>query len=94
LKYQGRHRNIIGMECKEPPADLLHAVATGPLLDAFFQVYRELGYGFLECVYANALAIAGRDMGLEIRQQVPIRVHYKSILVGIITFDAVQPAKC
>ena len=52
------------MECKRP-ADLLHAATTGPLLDAFFQVYRELGYGFLERVYANALVIAARDLGLE-----------------------------
>ena len=70
------------MECKEPPADLLHAATTGPLLDAFFQVYRELGYGFLERVYANALVLAARDLGLEIRQQVPIRVHYRSVLIG------------
>jgi hypothetical protein len=55
------------MQCKVPPAGLIHAATTGPLLDAFFQVYRELGYGFLERVYANALGIAARDLGLEIR---------------------------
>lgn len=77
------------MESNEPITDLLHASTTGPLLDAFFQVYRELGYGFLERVYANALAIAARDMGLEIRQQVPIHVHYKSVLVGEYTADMV-----
>ena len=70
------------MECKETPVDLLHAATTGPLLDAFFQVHRELGYGFLERVYANALVLAARDLGLEIRQQVPIRVHYRSVLIG------------
>jgi GxxExxY protein len=77
------------MQCKVPPAGLIHAATTGPLLDAFFQVYRELGYGFLERVYANALAIVARDLGLEIRQQVPIRVHYKGILVGEYTADLV-----
>jgi GxxExxY protein len=76
------------MDCKRF-ADLLHAATTGPLLDAFFQVYRELGYGFLERVYANALGIAARDLGLEIRQQVPIRVHYKCTLVGEYTADMV-----
>jgi GxxExxY protein len=77
------------MKCKAPSADLIHAATTGPLLDAFFQVYRELGYGFLERVYANALAIAARALGLEIRQQVPIRVHYNGILIGEYVADLV-----
>jgi GxxExxY protein len=77
------------MRGKDSPPELIHAGITGPLLDAFFEVYRELGYGFLERVYANALAIAARDRGLEIRQQVPIRVHYKGLLIGEYAADLV-----
>jgi GxxExxY protein len=61
---------------------LKHAEITGPLIDVFFQVYRALGYGFLERVYANALAISIRNIGLQVTVQAPIRVHYEGIVVG------------
>jgi GxxExxY protein len=67
--------------------ELLHAEVTALLIQAFYQVYRELGYGFLERVYENAIAIAARNLGLEIRQQIPIRVHYKGIVVGEYSAD-------
>ncbi|MBZ5707540.1 MAG: GxxExxY protein, partial [Acidobacteriia bacterium] len=31
---------------------------TGPLIELFYQVYRSLGYGFLERLYGNAMAIS------------------------------------
>ncbi len=55
---------------------------TGPLIEIFFQVYRTLGYGFLERVYANAMCIEGRKAGIEIVKRVPIRVHYEGQIVG------------
>ena len=67
--------------------ELLHGQVTELLIRAFYQVYRELGYGFLERVYENALAIAARNLGMEIRQQVPIRVHYQGIVVGDYSAD-------
>jgi PD-(D/E)XK nuclease superfamily len=35
---------------------LRHAAVTQRILGVFFQVYNELGYGFLETVYVEALA--------------------------------------
>jgi GxxExxY protein len=35
--------------------ELLHKELTGQILKAFYDVYNELGYGFLERVYQNAL---------------------------------------
>ena len=61
---------------------LLHAHTTGLLLQAFYQVYNVLGYGFLERVYSNSLAIAAGKLGLSIERQVPIRVHFEGQLVG------------
>ena len=44
---------------------LAHAHVTGAILRAFFDVYRELGYGFSEVVYRRALGIVIRGSGLD-----------------------------
>lgn len=62
--------------------DLKHSEITGEILKAFYQVYNSLGFGFLEKVYENALALELRERGLGVVQQKPIAVHYKGIIVG------------
>ena len=47
-----------------------------------FEVNRELGGGFLEKVYENALLIELIDRGLKAESQVPIKVKYKRKEVG------------
>jgi GxxExxY protein len=49
---------------------------------AIFEVNRELGAGFLEKVYENALLVELIDRGLKAESQVPIRVNYKNKEVG------------
>ena len=49
---------------------------------AVFEVNRQLGSGFLEKVYENALLIELRERGLTAESQVPITVEYKGNLVG------------
>jgi len=68
---------------------LRHARITGLTLQAFYEVYNKLGYGFLERVYENAMAIAARKLGLRIEQQLRICVHYEGILVGKYAADLV-----
>jgi GxxExxY protein len=62
--------------------ELRHGHTTRLLLQAFYEVYNVLGYGFLERVYQNSMVIAARQLGLRIDQQVPIRVHFNGVLVG------------
>jgi GxxExxY protein len=47
-----------------------------------FEVSKQLGSGFLENVYENALAIELKQNGLDIETQKPIKVFYKEKLVG------------
>lgn len=47
-----------------------------------FEVYKELGHGFLEKVYEKALLIELRAQGLNAQAQVPIQVLYKGESVG------------
>lgn len=52
------------------------------LLDSFFFVYNEFGYGFLESVYANALATELEYRGVRVRRQVPFELHHRGKQVG------------
>jgi hypothetical protein len=50
----------------EKPVPLKHKDLTDKILHAFFKVvYAELGYGFLEKVYENALANVLLELGLQ-----------------------------
>jgi GxxExxY protein len=62
---------------------------TEQIIKAFYTVYNALGYGFLEKVYASALAIELRKMGLRITTQHPINVYYDNQTVGEFFADIV-----
>ncbi|MBU0485734.1 MAG: GxxExxY protein [Proteobacteria bacterium] len=49
---------------------------------AIFEVNKELGSGFLEKVYENALLIELKERGLQCEPQTPIKVKYKGKEVG------------
>jgi GxxExxY protein len=59
-----------------------HAELTGKIIKVFYEVYNELGYGFLESVYENALVIALRASGLQAEPQKPIQVWFRGQPVG------------
>ncbi len=61
---------------------LLHKDITAIVLKSFYKVYNELGYGFLEKVYENALLIELRKAGLVCEQQKAIEVYYETEKVG------------
>ena len=55
---------------------------TSQIIKAFYKVYNTLGYGFLEKVYENALFLELKEMGFDVRAQVPIDVYYNGKAVG------------
>jgi len=55
---------------------------TGGIINAFYHVYNQLGHGFLEKVYENALAHELRKRKYEVVQQAPIKVCYDGVIVG------------
>jgi GxxExxY protein len=61
---------------------LLHNELTSLILKTFYEVYNELGYGFLEKVYQNALLIELKNNGLEVTSNQKIKVYYKGGNVG------------
>jgi len=63
-------------------ATLKHAEVTEKIIGIFYDVYNELGYGFLECVYEESLVIALRQAGLAVSRQVPLPVWFRGHKVG------------
>ena len=63
-------------------ADFLFKEITHKIIGAAFEVYKELGYGFLEKVYEKALLIELRSKGLKAENQKFIRILYKDESVG------------
>lgn len=59
-----------------------HSELTGKILGAFFQAHKELGYGFSEKVYENALVILLMELGLRVEAQVHLPVYYHGQKVG------------
>lgn len=72
---------------------LLHEETTEKILGAFYEVYNTLGYGFLEKYYEKALIIELERLGLEVRTQVPVQVHYKGVFLGDHFLDLVVDDK-
>jgi len=61
---------------------LAHRKLTERIIGVFYEAYNELGGGFLESVYASAMAIALEQVGLRVEQQSPIPVRFRGVLVG------------
>ena len=61
---------------------LKHREVTGKIIGVFYQVYDELGHGFLESVYQKSLGIALREAGLDVCWPVAIPVWFRGNQVG------------
>ena len=61
---------------------LLHENITGEIINAYYEVYNELGFGFLENVYQNALFFELQDRGFKVVPQKQMNVYYKKRKVG------------
>ena len=59
---------------------------TEKIIGAAFEVYKELGYGFLERVYQRAMQVELQRAGLKAEIERRIQVKYKGVIVG--DFDA------
>ncbi|MCC6607588.1 MAG: GxxExxY protein [Anaerolineae bacterium] len=59
-----------------------HFELTKEIIGTFYDVYNMLGYGFLEKVYENALAIEPGIRGFRVEQQKPIAIHFRNQIIG------------
>src|ERR1041384_1305996 len=62
--------------------DLKHGLITDQILKVFYEVYNELGHGFLESVYHHSLVLALKSVGMNVSSKVPIPVWFRGTRVG------------
>lgn len=74
-------------------ANLKHAELTERIIGVFFDVYNELGHGFLESVYQRALGFALLDAGISVQEQVPISVWFRQRNMGDFKADMLVEGK-
>ncbi|GHT17895.1 hypothetical protein FACS189429_3040 [Bacteroidia bacterium] len=61
---------------------MIHKELTDKIIHCFYKVYNELGFGFLENVYQNALYFELLNCGFKVEPQKPIKVYYQNQVVG------------
>ena len=73
--YKRGFLKVISME-------LIHQDLTDKIIKTFYDVYNELGYGFLEKVYQNAMFLELKARGFLVEAHKQIKVYYKGKEVG------------
>lgn len=73
--------------------DFKYKKITDIILKSFFEVYNELGNGFLESVYENALYIVITGYGLSVERQKNIPVFFRRDIVGDFKADLIVDEK-
>lgn len=61
---------------------MFHKEITEQIIGASFEVYNQLGYGFLEKVYQNAMQVELTQRNLRCQTEHQIKVRYKDVVVG------------
>jgi len=64
------------------PAGLKHSELTEKIIGVFYDVYNELGHGFLESTYAEAMVVALEEAGFVVAREVPVPVWFRGRKVG------------
>jgi GxxExxY protein len=64
------------------PSNLKHAELTDKIIGVFYDVYNELGHGFLESTYAEAMVVALEEAGLAATREVAVPVWFRGRKVG------------
>ncbi|MFY9324401.1 MAG: GxxExxY protein [Syntrophomonadaceae bacterium] len=76
-----------------PVNNYKHADLTEKIIGCAYKVYNQLGAGFIEKIYENALMIELKNAALNAQQQYPVKVYYQDILIGDYVADLVVEEK-
>jgi len=70
-----------------------HKELTGKIIECAYKAHNNLGFGFLESVYQNALLIELEKAGLEAEKEKSIQVYYNGQVIGDYMADIVVEQK-
>lgn len=68
---------------------LLHAALTQSIIGACYEVYNELGWGYAEVVYAEALAVVLESHGIVHAREQVLQVWFRQRVIGVFRADLV-----
>jgi GxxExxY protein len=66
---------------------------TAKIIECAFKVHKNLGFGFLESVYRNALMIELSKAGLVTEMEKKLQVHYDGQIIGDFIADVIVENK-
>jgi|SRR5271166_1645227 len=66
---------------------LKHFGVTQGIIGAFYEVYNELGRGFLESVYREAMVVALGSKNLGVEREKTVNVEFRGEIVGVFRTD-------
>jgi GxxExxY protein len=66
-----------------------HEQLTGKIIEVFYEVYNELGHGFLESAYENSLRLALTQAGLFVSPERALEVWFRGTVVGVFEPDVI-----
>jgi GxxExxY protein len=70
-----------------PRPTLIEKELSHTIVGCFFEVYNEMGYGFVESLYARALEITLRGRGLWVDREYPVIVAFRGQPIGFQRID-------
>ena len=72
----------------ENPREFLHSEITDRIIKVFYEVYNELGQGFLEAIYETAMFIALKQAGVaNVHRQFEVPVSFRGQRIGLYKAD-------
>ena len=67
---------------KTNDSKLMHSEITERVIRCFYDVFNELGFGFIESVYHESMIISLRSTGLAVETKVQVPVYFQCVRVG------------
>ena len=75
------------IEGRSEKSRLKHFAVTDAAIGAFYDVYNELGHGFLESVYREAMIVALRTKDVPVGREKTVNVGFRGETVGVFRTD-------
>ena len=80
---------MLDMHDEKREEELPQSKLTRSILGCCFDVMKELGPGFLERIYKNALLITMKEMGLQVETEKPFEVVFRNKVIGRYSADLI-----
>ena len=77
----------------DTPEKYRHGEITNRIIQGFYQVFNQIGFGFDKNIYVNSLAIALKKLEIEIRKNQSLEVEFTGEVVGQMKVDLIADEK-